>query len=119
MIVSGRLRLEEAALGLSPDTGYVLWSDYDRGFDRYRFQVASFPLDRPQQKQISQWSLKRGDGPLAISPLDGQQAPLRVALTERMLGSRQTLELQIAVITMGQGDGEEQVVTASTQASMK
>jgi hypothetical protein len=119
LVVGGRLRLEELALGLGPDTGYVLWSDYDRGFDRYRFQYAFFPLGIPQQKQVSQWSLKLGDGPLAISPLDGQRTPLKVALTERMLGSRQTIELQIAVIAMGQGDVEEQVVTASTQASMK
>jgi hypothetical protein len=119
LVVGGRLRLEEVALGLSPDAGYVFWSDYDRGFDRYRFQYAFFPLDFPQQKQVSQWRLKLGDGPPAISPPDGQQTPLRVALTERMLGSRQTIELQIAVITMGQGDAEEQVVTASTQASMK
>jgi hypothetical protein len=36
-----------------------------------------------------------------------------------MLGSRQTMELQIAAITLGQGELEEQVVTASSQASTK
>ena len=119
LLLGGRLRLEGVALGLSPDTGYVFWSDYDQGFDRYRFQYAFFPLDVPQQKRISLWRLQRGDGPLSISPVDGQRAPLEVALSERMLGSRQTIELQIAVIAVGPGVSEEQVVTASSQASAK
>jgi len=117
--IGGLLQFEGMALGLSPNTGYVFWSDYNMRFDRYSFQYAFFPLDVPQQKQVNSWKLKVGDGPLAIAPLDGQQSPLPVALSERMMGSGRELELQIALITMGQDDAEEQVVTASSQASMR
>jgi len=117
--IGGLLQFEGMALGLSPNTGYVFWSDYNMRFDRYSFQYAFFPLDVPQQKQVNSWKLKVGDGPLAIAPLDGQQSPLPVALSERMMGSGRELELQIALITMGQDDAEEQVITASSQASMR
>ncbi len=113
-----RLKLEEVALGLSLDTGYVLWSEYDRTFDRYRFQYVSFPLDAPQQRQTHLWKLKLGNGPLSISSPPGQHTPLPVALSEVTLGAGGELELQIALITMGQDELEEQVVTASAQASV-
>jgi hypothetical protein len=93
ILIGGPLQLDGMALGLSQDTGYVFWSNYDTKFDRYSFQHASFPLNAPQQKQINSWDLKAGDGPLAIAPLDGQQSPLPVALSERMLGEGQELEL--------------------------
>jgi hypothetical protein len=118
-IVLSGLQLQAMALGLDSDTSYVLWSDYDRTFDRYRFMYASFPLGTPQQKQITTWQLKVGDGPLAIFPLDGQQTSLLVALSERITSLERGMELQITMITVGQDEAEEQVVTASTQASVK
>jgi len=118
-IVLSGVSLQATALGLSTNTGYVLWSDYDRTFDRYRFYYAFFPLDAPQQKQINPWRLKIGNGPLAISPLSGPHAPLPVALSEQMVSPERGAELQIALIMVGRGEAEEQIVSASTQASLK
>ena len=118
ILLSGR-SLQAAGLGLSTDTGYVLWSDYPRRFDRYHFHYAYFPLDAPQQKQVSAWKLKIGDGTLAISPLSGPHTPLPVALSERMVIPERGTELQISLIVVGQGQAEEHVVSASTQASLK
>jgi hypothetical protein len=147
ILLNDRLQLEDVAFGLSEDTGYVLWSEYDEGFDRYLFPYASFSLDAPQQKQVSLWHLKAGDGPTAISSLEGQYTPLPVAIGERVTGlgqnlahylisnesaiaSGEDLELQIALITVGtvgieqdeiQDENEigEQIITASPRASMK
>jgi len=119
ILIGGLLRLEDMALGLSQDGGYVFWSYYDAKYDRYDFQYAFFPLHAPQQRRINSWELKVGDGPLSIAPLDGQQSPLPVALSERMMGAKREIELQITLITMGQEAAREQVVTASSQASMK
>ncbi|NIV39520.1 MAG: hypothetical protein GWN58_61965, partial [Anaerolineae bacterium] len=148
ILLNDRLQLEDVAFVLSEDTGYVLWSEYDEGFDRYLFPYASFSLDAPQQKQTSLWHLKVGDGPTAISSLQGQHTPLPVAISERVTGlgqelahylisnesavaSGEDLQLQIALITMGtvgieqdeqdepQDEIEEQIITASPRASMK
>jgi hypothetical protein len=148
IVLNDRLRLEDVAFGLSQDTGHVFWSEYDEGFDRYLFMHAFFPLDAPQQAQVDLWHLKMGDGPLAISLPEGQQTPLPVALSERGIGlgqglertsgdelghylisnesavaSGQELKLQITLLTLGmgaeQGDTVEQVVTASSRASIK
>lgn len=118
--LSTRLRLMDVALGLTQDRSYVLWADYDRGFDRYTFRYTSFPMNAPQQKQTNTWRLKLGDGPLEISTLDGQQTPLPVALGENLVGPGQQSELQLSLIAIeAEQDQVEQVVTASTQASMK
>jgi hypothetical protein len=138
ILLNDRLQIEDVAFGLSEDTGYVLWSEYDEGFDRYLFPYASFSLDAPQQKQTGLWRLKAGDGPTAISSLEGQYTPLPVAISERVtdvgqdlahyvisnesaVASGEDLKLQIALITVGeeQDEIEEQIVTASARASMK
>jgi len=120
IVVGGLLRLEAVALGLSHDMVYVFWSGHNMRYDRYTFQYASFPLGVPQQRQIKSWDLRIGDGPLAIAPSNGQQTVLPAALVERMMGAGRELELQVTLITMGTGqDGaREQVVTASSQASV-
>ena len=130
------------AFGLDENTGYLFWSGYDEGFDRYIFSYASFSLDVPQQNQTSLWHLKIGDGPTAISLPGGQHTPLPMALSERVIGleptvgselahylirnegvaaSDQELMLQITLLTLGteQDDTVEQVITASPEASMK
>jgi len=118
--LSGSLRLQDVALGLSQDMGHVFWSEYEVKFDRYRFVHASFPLEAPRQKQVRLWQLKRGDGPLAIAPLDGPRTSPLVALSERMAGTGQEFDLQIALINPEQElAAEEEVVTASSQASLK
>jgi hypothetical protein len=142
ILLNDRLQLEDVAFGLSEERGYVLWSEYDEGFDRYIFPYAFFSLDAPQQKQTSLWHLKVGDGPTAISSLQGQYTPLPVAISERVTGlgqelahylianesavaSGEDLQLQIALITVGieedepQDEIEEQIITASPRASMK
>lgn len=138
ILLNDRLQLEDVAFGLSEDTGYVLWSEYDEGFDRYIFPYAFFSLDAPQQTQVSLWHLKVGDGPTAISSPEGQYTSLPVAISERVTGvgqrlahylisnesavaSGEDLQLQIALITVGieQDEIEEQIITASPRASMK
>jgi hypothetical protein len=120
LLLSTRLVLMDVAFGLTQDSGHVLWANWDRSFDHYSFRHASFPLDAPQQKQTNVRRLKLGDGPLEISTLDGQQTSLPVVLGENLMGPEGKLEHQLSLITMGaEEDQVEQVVTASTQASMK
>jgi hypothetical protein len=118
--LSSRLELKDVAFGLTQDRGYVLWASWDRAFDRYTFQHASFPMDAPHQRQTHTWRLKLGDGPLEISTLDGQQTPLPVALGENLMGPEGDLEHQLSLISMeAEQDQVEQVVTASPQASIR
>ena len=142
IVLNDRVRLDDVAFGLSQDTGHVLWSEYDEGFDRYLFKYASFPLDAPSQKETGLWHLQIGDGPMAISTPDRQLTPLPVALGERVIGlepdagdelthylirnesvvaSGDELQLQITLLDVGAGQGraKERVVTASPRASMK
>jgi hypothetical protein len=119
IVLSGSLRLQGVALSLGPDTGYVLWSEYNSKFDHYHFGYASFPLGAPQEKRVGHWQLQQGDGPEAIASLDGQQSSPLVALSERMVGPRQDFELQIALIIMGREDVSERSVTSSSQASLE
>ena len=119
IVTSGPLQLEDVALGLGQDTVYVFWSDYNSKFDIYSLTYTSFSLDDgPRQRQTDQWQLRMSDGPTAISSLDGQQSPLPVALSERMMGEDRQVELQLALIAAGQGEMREQVITASSQASL-
>jgi hypothetical protein len=146
IVLNERLQLEDVAFGIGHDTGYVLWSEYDEGFDRYLFGYASFPLSAPDQAYTDLYHLKLGDGPTAISLPDGPHTPLPVVLSERIIdlgdqpeptsgrelahyviknegveASGLELRLQITRITLGEGTDHavEQVITASPQASMK
>jgi hypothetical protein len=142
IVINDRMRIEDVAFGLSHDTGYVFWSEYDEAFDHYFFPYISFSLDIPRQKQANFWRLEIGDGPTAIAMPDGQHTPLQVALSERVIGlepvsgnelahylianesavaSGEELSLQISLIsTKAERDGTvEQIVTASPSASMK
>ena len=119
VVTSGPMQLEDVGLGLGQDTVYVFWSDYNSRFDIYSLTYTSFPLhDGPRQRRTNEWELSMSDGPTAISSLDGQQSPLPVALSERMMGEDQQVEIQLALITAGQGEMREQVITASSQASL-
>ncbi len=117
--LSGSLRLQGMTLSLGPDTGYALWSEYNNKFDRYRFGYVFFPLGAPQERQVGHWQLQQGDGPGAISSLDGQPSSPLVALSERIVGPRGDFELQIALITVGREDVAERLVTSSSQASLE
>jgi hypothetical protein len=120
VMINGPLLLETMALGLGQNMGYVFWSVYNTKFDTYTFQYASFPLDAPQQRRVIPWYLGAGEGVVAIAPLEGQQSPLPVVLSKRMLGEEQ-LDLRATLITIGAGQGsaDEQILTTPAQAAMK
>jgi len=119
IMITGPMQLEDVSLGLGQDAAYVFWSDYNSRFDIYSLAYTSFPLDDgARQRQTGQWELSMSDGPTAISSLDGQQSPLPIALSERIVGEDQQVELQLALIAAGQEGMSEQVITASSQASL-
>jgi hypothetical protein len=118
ILLSGRLRLEAVAMGLSQDTGTVLWSEYDRGFDRYSFRSATIPLGAPEQLEAREWRLKMGDGPMEIAVTPGQQPSILIALSERIMSESENIELQISLLKMEDDYEVEEFVTASSQASM-
>lgn len=119
IMITGPMQLEDVSLGLGQDAVYVFWSDYNSRFDIYSLTYTFFPLDDgPRQRQTGQWELSMTDGPTAISSLDGQQSPLPIALSERIVGEDQQVELQLALIAAEQEGMSEQVITASSQASL-
>jgi hypothetical protein len=117
MMLSDRLQLEGMALALSDEAAYVLWSEYDRGFDRYRFQSAALPIDAPTEVRTETLRLTAGAGPETLFALEGQHTPAMVAVSERVRGGDDRTALQLAVLPLVPG-GAEEVVTGSTQASM-
>jgi hypothetical protein len=117
--VGGPIQMQGTTLGLGQDVGYVLWSEYDSRFYRYFFRCASFPLDAPEERRVTEWELRKGAGPEYLESLDGQRSPLPVALTEMMTGPDGQVALQVSLIRVGGSSVEEEVVTASTQASMR
>jgi hypothetical protein len=120
ILLSDRMELEETAIGLSEDQAYVLWSEYDRGFDRYRFPYTVFSLEAPQGGQTDVVQLRRGEGPLALSTTETQNTPMRVSISARMMGSEGRLEQQVTLLTFDPGGGvTEQVVSASAAASLE
>ena len=116
---SGRLGIEEIALALTDETGYVLVAGYDRSFDRYMFQHVAFALDEPSQKDEGIWVLRSGVGPVDASPLGGQHTPLTFAISEQVGLGRQRIELQSAIISLQEGELVEEVVSASPSASSR
>lgn len=118
VVVSALVDLEAVGLGLDRDMGYVFWSEYNSRYYVYTFQYAVFPLDAPQQRRIVPWELRRGAGPLTIAPLEGQQSPLPVALSEHTSGEGDQVEMQVSLITVGAGhDTVEKIVSGSSQSS--
>jgi hypothetical protein len=119
ILLSDRMELEETAIGLSQDRAYVLWSEYDRGFDRYRFPYAVFPLGAPQGVETDLVTLQRGEGPLALSTIETQHTPMMATIGARMMGSEGRPEQQIVELTFDPSGGmREQVVTASSAAAL-
>ncbi len=120
VVVSGPVQLEAMGLGISQDAGYVFWTEFNSRFYIYSFQYALFPLDDPRQRRIVPWELRVGSGPVAIVPLDGQQSPLPVALSEHTMGEGEQVETQVSLINLEAGsEYTEKIISGSTQASMK
>jgi len=114
-------RLGEPAIGLTPETGYVLWWVQDFRSIYSWSEYASFPLEFPQQRQVEELQLRRGENPAGVYTLEKLRTPLLMALSESVPDPDGTdvPRSQVAVIVLGQDEAEEQVVSASTQASMK
>ena len=119
ILLSDRMELEETAIGLSEDRAYVLWSEYDRGFDRYRFPYAVFPLETFQDGETDLVELHRGEGPLALSTMETQRSPLMASISARMMGAEGRPEQQIVLLTFNPDGGTtEEIVSASSAAAL-
>ena len=117
--VSGRLAVEDVSLALGAERGSVLWSEYDRSFDRFVFRCVEFPLEDVGQREDRILQLRMGLGPEDLASLDGQQMPAAVAVSERVMASGDRVELQVGVMTL---DGEapvEEIVSGSSRASLR
>lgn len=119
LILGDRMELEGLTFSLSQDECHIFWSEYDRGLDRYRLRHASFPLDDPEQKQIDFWPLQLGIGVTTLSSLDRPQSTLRFALAQRIVDPEEGEELQIALLSIGDQGSQEELITASEQASVE
>lgn len=95
--------VEGPALGLDPQTGYVLWSTVDMREVYYEGRYAFFPLELPRQKRINALQLQEGGNPRGICPLEGQRRPLLVALSETTPGSEwEPEQVQIAIVALAE-----------------
>ncbi|MDY7076385.1 MAG: hypothetical protein SXV54_05615 [Chloroflexota bacterium] len=108
-------------IGLTPETGYVLWEIQDYKYVFSMGGYAFFPLGLAQQRQIEELGLREGRNPAGMCSLERLQTPLLVALSESVPDPEvmDVLRSQIAVVALEQGKVEEQVATASIQASLK
>lgn len=115
-------RLGELAIGLTLDTGYVLWGIQDYASTSSFSEYACFPLESEfsQQGQVERLALglRRGRNPAGMTSLMEPQTGLLVALSESVPDSAGVPRSQIAVIGLGQR-AREDVVTASSQASLE
>jgi hypothetical protein len=59
-----------------------------------------FPLGLPRQKRVNVLRLQYGLNPTGINPINRQQAPLTVALSEEVTGASWRVDSQIAVLTV-------------------
>jgi hypothetical protein len=111
-------RLGELTIGLTLETGYVLWGIQDYAVASSSSEYAHFHLEFSQQRQVEPLDLRRGRNPAGVYTLIGPQTPLLLALSESVPDSAGGARSQIAVIGLGQRV-QEDVVTASSQASLK
>jgi len=111
--------LEEPVVGLTLETGYVLWVIQDFRYVTSSGRYASFPLGFPQQRQIEPLQLRQGRHPEGVYSLERVQTPPLVALSENVPDPEvaEVVRSQIAVISLGQR-AQEDIVTASVQASL-
>lgn len=113
--------LGEPVIGLTPDVGYVLWAVRDFKYVASSGEYLSFPLKSPHEGRVEPLQFRRGRYPDGMYAMEGVGTPLLVALSASVPDPEvaDVVRSQIAVIALGQGEGEEQVVTASPQASMR
>lgn len=115
-------RLGELTIGLTAETGYVLWGIQDYASASSSSEYAHFPLESEssQQRRVEPLALRlrRGRNPAGMVSLMGPQTALLVALSESVPDSAGVPRSQIAVIGLGQRVRED-VVTASSQASLE
>lgn len=107
-------QLKGPAIGLDPETGYVLWEVQDMREVSSQGRYAFFPLDLPRQRRVNALRLKQGSDPMGMYPLKGQQSPLLVALSE-MVATPGGMEPQIAVIALVQDQAPEYEVHGLAQ----
>ena len=119
ILTSGRLAVEDVSLGLSADRAYVLWSEYDRSFDRFIFRCVEFPLEDVGQREDRILQLRMGVGPEDLASLDGQQTPVAIAVSERVMASGDRVESQVGVMNLDGAEPVEEIVTGSSQASLR
>jgi hypothetical protein len=113
--------LGEPAIGLTPGKGYVFWVVRDFKYVASTGQYVSFPWESPQQARVEPLPLWYGRYPEEPYVLESFQTPLWMALSASVPDQEveDVVRSQIVVIEMGQDGSREQIVTASTQASLK
>jgi hypothetical protein len=112
--------LGEPVIGLTQQMGYVLWVVRDFKYVASSGEYISFPLGSPHERRVEPLRLRQGRYPDGIYALEGGGTPLLVALDASVPDQEvaDVVRSQIAVVALGQGE-EEQVVSASPQASIK
>jgi hypothetical protein len=116
---SSRLVVKDVSLGLSADRGYVLWSEYDRSYDRFIFRCVELSLGDLELREDRTLQLRMGWGPEDLAFLDGQQTPAAVAVSERVMGAGDRVALQIGVMVLDGAEPVEEILTGSSQASLR
>ncbi len=113
--------LGEPVIGLTPDMGHVFWVVRDFKYVASAGQYLSFPWESPQQGRVEPLPLRFGRYPEGLYVLESSQSPLWVALSASVPDQEVegVVRSQIVVIEMRQDGAREQVVTASSQASLK
>jgi hypothetical protein len=113
-------RLEEPAVGLTPETCYVFWVVNDFKYVASESAYATFPLGQPERKRVEPLQLRRGQNPVGLYALQETAEPLWLALSASVPDTEVAgvLRSQTGVIAFRQDGREEQIVTASVQASL-
>jgi hypothetical protein len=113
--------LGDPVIGLTPDMGYVLWVVQDFRYVSSAAEYIAFPLGSPQQGRVEPLQLLQGRYPEGMYTMEEGGTPLLVAFSASVPDPEvaNVVRSQIAVIALGQGEREEQVITASPQASVR
>lgn len=99
--------VEGPEVGLDLETGYVLWAVQDLREVSSEGRYAFFPLDLPRQKRVKAVRLEYGASPTGLSPLEGQETVLLVALSETVRGEEGQMGPQIAVLALARDQAPE------------
>jgi hypothetical protein len=113
--------LSEPVIGLTQQTGYVLWVVQDFKYVASSGEYISFPLGSPQERRVEPLQLRQGRYPDGLYAMETVGTPLLVVLNASVPDPEvaDVVRSQVAVVALGQGEREEQVVSASPQASIK